>query len=116
MCSFVCVILAEGLLVHMLLSSPVFAHVFPVPLQSQQPSGPLVNVIEFMDQQTLRPVLSGSLLIKLNCHFDIGRENTMSPMGAVITLERHYLMTSVAEHLPKSVRHANSSPAIAVLP
>lgn len=75
----------------MLMSSPVFAYVSPVALKSQQASGPSVNVIEFMDQQTLRPGLSWSLLIELNCHFDISRENAMSPMGVVITLEGHYM-------------------------
>lgn len=52
--------LAYVLLGHMLMSSPVFDCVSPN-LRSQQASGPFVNVILFMDQQTVRPALSRSL-------------------------------------------------------
>lgn len=55
---------------------PVFAYVSQIPLQCQQASGPLVNMMEFMDQQTLHPTLSEIFVIGLNHYFDTRRTNT----------------------------------------
>lgn len=65
-----------ALCVRLLIYFPVFAHVSQVPLQCQQPSGPLVNMIEFMDQQTLHPTLSEIFVMELNHYFDTRRTNT----------------------------------------
>lgn len=86
---------------------------YHVHLPCQQASGPLVNLIEFMDQQELFPTLSGSLVIELNYHFDTCRKSTKSPGCSDYFAGTLHVMTSMAERLPKLVHHADRSPQTA---
>lgn len=96
--------------VRMVMSFAVFACVFHVPLLCRQSSGPLVNFIEFMDQQALYPTLSGNLVIEVNYHFDTRRIGTKSPGCSDYFTGTLHVMTSMAERLPKLVHHADRSP------
>lgn len=83
---------------HMLMSSSVFDCMSPV---TREVYGPKNNASH---------LVRSPFLIELNWHFDICGENTMSPHGCGDYFGGLlYVMTSVTEHLPKPVRHADSS-------
>lgn len=104
-CACVCVCAYANVFFCICICVPCTVH-----LRSQQASGPLVNLIEFMEQQALYPILSGNLVIELNYHFDTCRKSTKSPGCSDYFAGTLHVMTSMPECLPKLVHHADRSP------
>lgn len=72
-----------------------------------QVSGPLVDLIEFMDQQALYPTLSESLVIELTFWHE---QEPQSPGCSDYFAGTLHVITSMAECLPELVHHADRFP------